>query len=391
MATLDPVGDFIELTVSQGYDDAATQIDIVATDVHWANLPDPTTDGAYNLLWYDATNYWSNPQDDPNKEWVRVTNWNEPSYRLIVTRAQQGTSATTKNTSGATYKMIMAIGKKFRDDIENATVDVGSNYAWITEYDAVGDGVTDDKAAFVAAVAAGITHIVIPSGTWRFSDDYTIADTVTLEFLRNAQLAPDTGKTVTVNGPVLAGNWDIMAGSGTVSIAARGGMGYDRWDGTATDGINMPGALEVTGRLRTLDRAMLPVKAAALSTPAQGEMVLADRATWDPCSLGDGGQYLVHHDGTNYIPLLGYKVVESAAISCATGGTRTCEIAHGLSYTPAAKDINIANVYRTAGSDPLTLRTLSINTIDGTNVDLYFYVISSYSGLEAKVVLWIRI
>lgn len=232
MAVLDPVGDFIELTVSQGYDETATQIDIVAVDVHWANLPDPTTDGAYNLLWYDASNYWSNPQDDPNKEWVRVTNWVPASYRLIVTRAQQDTAATTKNTSGATYKMIMAIGKKFRDDIENSTVDVGSKYAWITEYGGVGDGVEDDRDAFVAAVADGTTHIVIPEGTWRFSDSYTIADTVTIECRRNAVLAPDTGKVLTLNCPIIAGNWTIIGGSGTVAFGNRCGIGYHRWYST---------------------------------------------------------------------------------------------------------------------------------------------------------------
>lgn len=115
MATLDPVKNFAIVTVSTGYDASATSIAL--TSGHGAKLPAPSTDGAFNLVWWNSTDY-SDPSDDPNVEIVRVTG--RSTDTLTVTRAQEGTSGSTKNTGGKTYKMILAVTKKFRDDVEAA-------------------------------------------------------------------------------------------------------------------------------------------------------------------------------------------------------------------------------------------------------------------------------
>lgn len=112
---LDPVTNFGIVEVSTGYDDSATSIALATGD--GAKLPQPSTDGAFNLVWYNATDYAA-PHLDPNREIVRCTA--RSTDTLTVTRAQEGTSASTKNTSAKTYVMVLAVTKKTRDDINSA-------------------------------------------------------------------------------------------------------------------------------------------------------------------------------------------------------------------------------------------------------------------------------
>ncbi|MFH0989892.1 MAG: hypothetical protein V1799_07745 [bacterium] len=113
MGLLDPVKNFAKVTVSTGYDAAATSI--VLSSGHGASLPAPATEGAFNLVWWNSSDY-ADPSDDPNKEIVRCTA--RSTDTLTITRAQEGTSASTKNTSAKTYRMILAPTKKMIDDID---------------------------------------------------------------------------------------------------------------------------------------------------------------------------------------------------------------------------------------------------------------------------------
>lgn len=114
MNILDPVKNFADCLVSTGYNASATSV--VLSSGEGAKLPDPATDGEFNLTWYDSDNY-PNPSDDPNKEIVRCTA--RSADTLTVTRGQEGTTATTKNTAGGVYKMILTPTKKTIDDIDD--------------------------------------------------------------------------------------------------------------------------------------------------------------------------------------------------------------------------------------------------------------------------------
>jgi hypothetical protein len=109
-ALLDPVENFAKGTVSTGYDASATSIVLSSGD--GANFPSAVS---YNVIWWNVSDY-SDPGDDPNVEIVRVTA--RSSDTLTITRAQEGTSASTKNTVGKVYLMINGITKKMIDDID---------------------------------------------------------------------------------------------------------------------------------------------------------------------------------------------------------------------------------------------------------------------------------
>lgn len=104
---MDAIKNFAEVTVSTGYDGSATSIAL--TSGHGAKLPAPATEGAFNLVWWNSTDY-PNPSDDPNVEIVRCTA--RSTDTLTVTRAQESTSASTKNTSAKTYKMMLSVTQK---------------------------------------------------------------------------------------------------------------------------------------------------------------------------------------------------------------------------------------------------------------------------------------
>jgi len=109
---LDQVANFIKVEVSIGYDDTAVEI-VLKTD-DGAKLPDPSGDN-YNLVWWDSSSY-PDPADDPNVEIVRVTALSTDT--LTVTRNQESSGASTKNTADSTYKMILSLTKKTMDDLD---------------------------------------------------------------------------------------------------------------------------------------------------------------------------------------------------------------------------------------------------------------------------------
>lgn len=177
MSLLDPRKNFAKVTVSTGYNASATSIALTAG--HGARLPVIDDGEAFNLVWWNATDY-SDPTDDPNVEIVRVSAI--ATDTLSIARAQEGTSAQTHNISGRTYKMILAITKKMIDDIE---ADLAAS-AWVIDYQP--PQALAGNAVFTIPVPAS-QIIVYADGqrvkgngvTYTFSDDDTITFVAGLE------------------------------------------------------------------------------------------------------------------------------------------------------------------------------------------------------------------
>lgn len=119
MATLlDPVLNFGIVRVSGLY--GAASFTITLSTGEGARLPQPSTDGAFNLVWWDAYHY-QDPADDPNREIVRCTARSTDTLTLDNAAgsrvAQEGTSASTKNTADGGYKMMLVLTKKTWEDM----------------------------------------------------------------------------------------------------------------------------------------------------------------------------------------------------------------------------------------------------------------------------------
>lgn len=113
MSTLDARKNFAIVTAITGYDDAAVTITLVSGDGE--KLPQPSTDGAFNLTWWNATGY-NSPADDPDVEIVRCTA--RTGDVITIVRAQEGTTATVKSISEQTYKLHLGPTAKTITDIE---------------------------------------------------------------------------------------------------------------------------------------------------------------------------------------------------------------------------------------------------------------------------------
>ncbi len=114
MAT--PVENFGLVQVSIGYNAAA--VSVALTTGHGSRLPETTNGYTYPMTWWNATDY-AHAALDPNKEIVLVTA--RSTDILTVTRAHEGTSASTKNTADKTYYMSLGITKAMWESLRTPT------------------------------------------------------------------------------------------------------------------------------------------------------------------------------------------------------------------------------------------------------------------------------
>lgn len=191
---LDPAKNFAySLVAAGGHSAAATSVSLVSGG--GAKFPAPSTDGAFNVVWWNVTDY-TNPAEDPNVEIVRVTA--RSTDALTVTRAQESTSASTKNTSGKVYAMALCVTKKMIDDISTLLADA--------------EQLVDDAEALLAGIAnassttAGLVEI--PTTTEVTNGDST-GGTGAFITPTPAQLAAQIQK----------GSWTFAATAGTASAA----------------------------------------------------------------------------------------------------------------------------------------------------------------------------
>lgn len=111
--SLDPIVNFGKVTTSTGYDSIA--MDVMLNSGDGDKLPDPALSGAYNLVWFNNTDY-TDPSDDPFVEIVRVTS--RTNDMLTISRGQENTSPSNKNISGRIYRMLLTPTKRLIDDIQ---------------------------------------------------------------------------------------------------------------------------------------------------------------------------------------------------------------------------------------------------------------------------------
>lgn len=79
--------------------------------------------------------------------------------------------------------------------------------------------------------------IRIPRGTYEVLDDITIPENICLKFDRGAVLKVAETKTLTINGAIEAGLYQIFDGAGTVSITPQTNTTLVEWYGAKGDGI----------------------------------------------------------------------------------------------------------------------------------------------------------
>jgi hypothetical protein len=117
----------------------------------------------------------------------------------------------------------------------------------VKAYGAKGDGVVNDAAAIQSATTAATTNggiIFFPPGTYKISSALTVPSNVTLWFANGAKLSIDTGITVTINGPIDAGLYQIFSGAGLVRGTPLVEKIYVQWFGVYGDSSDIQAVLQ---------------------------------------------------------------------------------------------------------------------------------------------------
>lgn len=116
----------------------------------------------------------------------------------------------------------------------------------IYDFGAVGDGSTDDTTAFANAVSYADSvnaTVSFPFGTFKITSNQTVPADVTLDFTQGGALSIAVGKTVTINGNVVAQRTSIFTGSGTAVLGAGScEAAFPEWFGAVRDGVTDDGA-----------------------------------------------------------------------------------------------------------------------------------------------------
>jgi hypothetical protein len=152
--------------------------------------------------------------------------------------------AGTWTSSNFLYKP--AIGA--RGDDEKAKFDRGldrvdsrlANEKWLN--DSIYNG---DFGTAVSHISNTKTVLSIPAGNWSITENLTVPATLTLKFVHGGQLAVSSGKTLTINGPLDAGPYQVFSLTGTGKVIFGPGTaaeGYCEWFGGKADFDSATGA-----------------------------------------------------------------------------------------------------------------------------------------------------
>jgi hypothetical protein len=111
-----------------------------------------------------------------------------------------------------------------------------AQYISVKDFGAVGNGTTNDAAAFVAAAATG-KKVLVPAGDYLIGTSISLG--VQMEFVQGAKILVGNGITVTFNGTLSAGVYRIFQCTGTGEIVLNWrytNEAYPEWWGAASDG-----------------------------------------------------------------------------------------------------------------------------------------------------------
>jgi len=257
MATFDARKNFAKVTVSTGYDASATSI-VLATG-HGARLPQPSTDGEFNLVWWNNSDY-GDPTDDPNREIVRCTA--RSTDTLTVTRAQEGESAAVKNIAGKTYRMALTITKKVIDDIidnigASSTLSVAQGSHGFVVGDVLRNTSTDNVYAKAQANSAanaeviGIVTQVIDSGNFVLTTSGLVDASAAVPAAAAGTvlfLDPSTAGALTATEPTTAGQI-----SKPLAIIQDNDdtMVFFNWRGALISDVDLPSQTYITVKMGT--------------------------------------------------------------------------------------------------------------------------------------------
>ena len=376
---LDQVFNWVKVTVSTGYDAAATSIILITGD--GSKLPDPAVTN-YNLVWWDSTQYLD-PQEDPNHEIVRVTG--KSTDTITVTRATTGEGtnpATTKNTSGHVYKMILSFTKLTYDAIKTvveATTGTNTGDNTIATAEVVTDTASATTWPALYEAATGSIAIHTDAGLTYNASTANLATTTFTGALTGA-----ASLNVLKAGDTISGNLIVQG----IIYGIVNSMYGISWDESA-DTYVRTGSLVGVAVGASPGNALLPIQSAMRRCVINNSGVV--QYYLDPSDstlkIGGGAAVLTGADGQVMVEIPAFYYRYAYA-----GTTHTWEISQvplsGFSLHPAFIKNNTFVPYRYIGAYESTLYDVSAsiytNGIYQTAVSCVFALVDSSLTIASR-------
>jgi hypothetical protein len=105
----------------------------------------------------------------------------------------------------------------------------------VKEYKVKGDGTTDDYTGLSSLINTTINGenatIVFPEGTFKLGSSITFPSNINVWFLKGGMLSPDSGVTVTIEGSIKSGLYQIFEGDGSIVFTRSSREVYPEWFG----------------------------------------------------------------------------------------------------------------------------------------------------------------
>lgn len=102
-----------------------------------------------------------------------------------------------------------------------------------------GNGTTNDATAlntYITAVGTAQTDLYFPSGTYKIGTNVTIPANMRIIMANGAMFSVDNGVTLTINGEIDAGLYQLFTGAGTVVPSTKNKI-YIEWYGAVSDAL----------------------------------------------------------------------------------------------------------------------------------------------------------
>ena len=233
------------------------------------------------------------------------------------------TSIVTKAKAGnQDFNLYDGVNETFeRIDSTGGTQTINKVFTYVDVLNVYGNGVTRTRGVIEQAkrsVGSSKKLHFLFSGTWTIDDNLTIPSNIVVEFEHGASFQITSGKTVTINGPLIVnGDTSIFTGDGSysLSVAAQNSLPEKSYDSLAT--------LLIAGEIRS--RA--PIK--SFSTG------------WTSSTAGpEGGAYWHKTGATASSPTQGSPVTGYEAFGKIGGGDGTGIYTGDLNQAGYAWDIN---------------------------------------------------
>jgi hypothetical protein len=122
---------------------------------------------------------------------------------------------------------------------EKTTFDTGLNRvdSHLGKYKTLGDPRYTTLSEALQTIGNSPVTLTIPAGTVAVTGNLTVPANVTLHFLQGGVLNVSSGVTLTLNGPLVAGPYQIFSGTGTVVLGGPVTEVYPQWWGAKGDGV----------------------------------------------------------------------------------------------------------------------------------------------------------